>query len=239
MFARTPFSIASGPRYAFHSQTAMPKYGLPASTVRFQPPSGEPDQRTHVALLVPTGPDRLQTGLHQLRHSVGQLAPAQHARRGEQPRHVLLEPEHRRPARRPVAANSLEDADAVVQRRGQEVQLGIRRRHQLAVQPHWRSLRLLRLHVLSCAVSPGRPPSARRVQCEPDSLESFFASRIPAHQSRAAAVPPPRWGAPCPPRGASRTWGRPAWFSRIHSRANAPVWISRRIRFISAARRRR
>ena len=34
-------------------------------------------------------------------------------------------------------------------------------------------------------------------------------------------------------RSLSKT-GRPAWFSRIHSRAKTPLWISRRIYFISA-----
>jgi hypothetical protein len=137
MLARTPRSAASAPRYCFHSQTAMPKYGLPPSTVRCQP-----HERPDVALLESVRAHRLEAGFDDLADGIGKLAKSEHARGVEQPFDVVAQPEHAGAPRGRVAADPFEYRDAVVQGGREEVQRRFRVRNELAVQPdrlrlHW------------------------------------------------------------------------------------------------------
>ena len=96
---------------------------------------GQVDERADVALLEPVGLHRLAAGLDQLVDGEGQLAPAHDVRRVDQALDVVAQAEDGGTADGAVAANPLEGADAVVQRRRQEVQLRLAERDELAVHP--------------------------------------------------------------------------------------------------------
>ena len=66
---------------------------------------------------------------------VGELH-VENLRRVPQPRRVVLQPEDRRALRRLVGADPFEDAQAVVQRVGQDMDLGVTPRHHFSIQPN-------------------------------------------------------------------------------------------------------
>ena len=130
-------------------------------------------ERPDVALVEVVAPQALERGRLELGLLEGNLHQVDVGRLVE-PAHVLAETEHRRPARvAAVAADALEDAETVVERVGEDVDVGVGPGFELTVEPDrlapdplaGRHLSPPRGSGLSGAAGAGSGPSPCRDAC--------------------------------------------------------------------------